>query len=279
MTPDPPFSPPPAELLHALSAPLRRWFSPVFLGLEEAEPKRPALYVGNHTLYGVLDAPLMAEHLYRAHGVFLRSLGDRVHAKVPGWSHFLTSLGAVVGTPDHCAALMRAGESILVFPGGSREVFRRKGERHSLIWKQRVGFARMALEHGYDIVPFGALGADENYKILFDAGDVERSPLLSGLAERVGLLWATRGGENLPPLAVGVGPTPIPRPQRLYFGFGARVTPPAGPSSDEAAWALREQVAASIQDQIQRLRAYREADRQTWSALRRVLAPSLDDEP
>nr|HMS80226.1 hypothetical protein [Burkholderiaceae bacterium] len=35
---------------------------------------------------------------------------------------------------------MRAGESVLVFPGGGREVFKHKGERYHLIWKNRPGY-------------------------------------------------------------------------------------------------------------------------------------------
>jgi hypothetical protein len=38
---------------------------------------------------------------------------------------------------------------VLVFPGGGREVTKRKGEAHKVIWKERTGFARMAIEHGY----------------------------------------------------------------------------------------------------------------------------------
>lgn len=47
----------------------------------------------------------------------------------------------VLGTPENCAALMQAGQSILVFPGGGREVMRRKGEAYRLIWKRCRGGA------------------------------------------------------------------------------------------------------------------------------------------
>ena len=49
---------------------------------------------------------------------------------------------------------------------------RRKGEAYRLVWKQRTGFARLAIEHGYDIIPFGSVGPDEAFDILFDANDV-----------------------------------------------------------------------------------------------------------
>jgi hypothetical protein len=42
----------------------RAYFNPHFQGLESLNLKRPALWVGNHTLFGLLDVPLMAEHTY-----------------------------------------------------------------------------------------------------------------------------------------------------------------------------------------------------------------------
>ena len=76
---------------------------------------------------------------------------------------------------------------------------------------------------------------------------------------------------------MGLGPTPIPRPQRYYFGFGARISTAhlQGQQSDkDVVWAIREQVASAVEGQIARLRAYREEDRtQNWSLLRRALAP------
>ncbi|MDP3738616.1 MAG: lysophospholipid acyltransferase family protein [Hyphomonadaceae bacterium] len=255
-----------------------RWyFNPEFLGLWELDLQRPALFVGNHTLFGLTDAPLMIEHLYTHYGLMLRGLGDRGHFTVPGWGGFLQRHGMVLGTPENCTALMQAGQSILVFPGGGREVMRRKGEAYRLIWKQRAGFARMAIEHGYDIIPFGSVGPDESFKILFDANDITNSRAWKWLSQRYDVETATRGGDMLPPLPLGLGPTLIPRPQRYYFGFGARI-PTAhlkGKQTEkDVVWGVREQVAEAVKGQISRLIQYRRDDRlSSWSPIRRLLAP------
>jgi 1-acyl-sn-glycerol-3-phosphate acyltransferase len=271
------FTPPSRREMRRFMAMGRWWFQPEFLGLWECDLSRPALFVGNHTLFGLTDAPLMIEHLYTQYGVLLRGLGDRGHFKVPLWGELLAKHGMVLGSPENCSALMRSGQSILVFPGGAREVMRRKGEAYQLIWKQRTGFARLAIEHGYDIIPFGSVGPDESYRILWDANDILNTPWLRALAERSGALDFTRGGDFVPPIALGLGPTLIPRPQRYYFGFGARI-PTAhlqGRAEDQdAVWALREQVAGAVRQQITRLKDYRGEDRlQNWSPLRRWLAP------
>ena len=265
-----------ANMRSAMTIP-RAYFNPEFLGLWELDLQKPALFVGNHTLMGLTDAPLMVEHLYSQYGVMVRSLGDRGHFKIPGWGKLLTDMGSVEGTPENCSALMRAGNHVLVFPGGGREVMRRKGEAYKLIWKQRTGFARMAIEHGYDIIPFGSVGPDESFKILLDANDMMDSPVWKWLTTKTGIEAATRGGDMIPPIVRGLGPTMLPRPQRYYFGFGKRISTKhlRGRSADtKALWSVREEVASAVENQIDRLLQYRQEDRlQNWSLLRRWLAP------
>src|SRR5512144_2637637 len=131
--------------------------APRFTGLEHVPTDRPVLAVANHTLMGVLDVPLLVIGLHDLKGVFLRALGDHLHFQVPLWRDLLIRFGTVEGTRENCHALMRAGESILVFPGGGREVFKHHGEKYRLIWKERAGFVRLAVEHGYAIVPLAAV--------------------------------------------------------------------------------------------------------------------------
>ncbi len=271
------FVPVSPQEMRRLFMPARAYFNPEFLGLWELDLSKPALWVGNHTLFGLTDAPLMIEHLYTQYGVLLRGLGDRGHFSVPYWGDMLVRNGMVLGTPENCAALMKSGQHVLVFPGGGREVMRRKGEAYRLIWKQRTGFARLAIEHGYDIIPFGSVGPDEAFDIVFDANDVMATPLWKWAAARFGADQKTRGGDMIPPIVRGIGPTILPRPQRYYFGFGQRISTRrlAGKAGNaRVLWNLREKVAHAVEEQIERLLVYREEDRlQHWSAVRRWLAP------
>lgn len=246
---------PPAHLLRGAAltlTPWRRLCNPVFLGLDQVPSDRPLLFVGNHTLYGLLDVPLMWQGLYEQKGIFLRSLGDHFHFHIPGWRRLLTAMGTVEGTRDNCRALMQAGEHILVFPGGGREVVKRKGEKYTLIWKERLGFARMAIEHGYDILPFAAVGAEECFDILYDADDLLRGPL-GPWVQRLGI-----PDKYIPPLARGLGPTLIPRPQQLYFNFGQAIaSSPFAEASETNCRLLREQTARSIESLLVQTFDYR----------------------
>lgn len=255
-----------ADQLWRLTAPMRFYFSPVFFGLDRIDPRKPTLLVGNHTIYGVLDAPLLIAQVFRDKGVLIRTLADHAHYDVPGWRSMLDRTGGVEGTRENCAELMQRGEHVMVFPGGAREVSKRKGEQYQLTWKRRTGFCSMAIQHGYNILPFAAVGPDDMYDILLDAEDILRSPV-GKLMKRVGLLkkdGLLRGGDILMPLTRGLGPTMLPRPEKFYFSIGDEidVSAYAGKEDDQGALLdLRDKVAYAIQDQISELLTVREQDK------------------
>lgn len=279
--PDPlDFTPPPQALLRRALGARRFWFDPRFYGLEHLDPERPALYVGNHTLYGIIDSPLMVQGVYEHTGIFLRSLGDHFHFVTPVWGPMLLRFGAVDGTPENCARLMESGAHVMVYPGGAREVMKNSGEEYRLVWKNRTGFARMAMQHGYDIIPFAAVGADDAYSIRYDSKTFQRS-LAGRLARRSGLLDRFfRGGDTLMPLATGVAGTPLPRPERMYFMFGERIRTRhlvAAANNRQAQWQVRHEVEQAIYRQMEELFEIRARDRD-WPWWRRKLIARVGQE-
>jgi 1-acyl-sn-glycerol-3-phosphate acyltransferase len=254
---------PPAVRLEWGNLVLSWYFAPEYLHLERADPERPTLFVGNHSVFGVLDVLLFADGLYRQRGISLRMLADRNHFKVPLWRDFVVQTGAVNGTRANCAALMRRGEHILVFPGGAREVFKHKGEAYRLIWKERYGFVQLAIEQGYSITPYATVGAEEAFDVLLDSRDYMETPLgrylkRRGIADRY-----LRGGEEFPPVVRGLGLTAIPRPEKLYFSIGQPIETARyeGRSGDPAVLRrLRGRVSRSLEQLIAELQDYRTRD-------------------
>ena len=254
------------EQIWRLTAPLRFYFSPRFFGLDNIDPAKPTLLVGNHTIYGVIDGPIMLAQIYKEKGILIRTLADHAHYDIPGWRAMLDKVGGVEGTRENCAALMQRGDHIMVYPGGAREVSKRKGEQYQLTWKRRTGFCSMAIAHGYNIIPFAAVGPDDMYDILLDAEDILRSPVgklmkKAGLLEKSGFL---RGGDIIMPVTRGLGRSMLPRPERFYFSLGKEidVAPYKGRENDEdALFELRDQVAFAIQDQISEMLTVREQDK------------------
>lgn len=81
-------------------------------------------------------------------------------------------------TPRNYFKLLEAGEAVLLYPGGAREVAKRKGEENKLLWKEDTDFVRLAMRFGCTIVPFAALGVDDAFGIAFDSKDIMNSPLV-----------------------------------------------------------------------------------------------------
>lgn len=259
------YTPPPAKTMGRLLALHRLWHRPWMTGLDNIDPKRPTLFVGNHTIYGMLDVPLLGYEVYQRKGVYIRGLADRMHYKIPVWRDIFKWIGSVVGTRENCSALMDSGAHIMVFPGGSREVAKRKGEAYQLIWKDRTGFARMAVEHGYRIIPFAAVGAEECYDILIDSNDIMGSGLVKWLKTTALGNKFIGDGEQLFPLSRGLGLSMIPRPERFYYSFGEPIETAQhqGESDDPAVLAdVRDAVKESIETQLTALRKVQAKDPQ-----------------
>jgi 1-acyl-sn-glycerol-3-phosphate acyltransferase len=161
----------------------------------------------------------------------------------------------VRGTRENVRALMRTRQTILVFPGGGREVNKQRGQQYQLLWRERIGFARLAIEQGYPIIPFAAVGADDMLDVIVD----QRTPVYGEFSR----LYQKLLGFPTPPIVRGVGVTPIPRPERLYFWFGEPIdTRGRGTGWEDTAAAreLRDEVRGAVLDGIQFLRDERDQD-------------------
>jgi len=219
------FSPPSKIFARAFIAPFKFYFAPQFYGIDDLDVSRPAMYVSNHTILGVFDGYPFAIELYLQKGIILRALADSNHWLIPGWRDLIQkNLGVVEASRKNCETLMKRGDSLVVFPGGTREICKKKGEEYILKWSDRRGFVRMAMEHGYDIIPVAAVGAEETYTVVRDANDILQSPFgkflkVIGVAEKY-----FKNGELMPPVVRGIGDSIIPRPAKLYFSFGKRIS-------------------------------------------------------
>ena len=243
---------------HAIDAasPLTR---PLLLDVENVPSRGPFMLVGNHQLLGMQDLPWLVRRLEVERGVRVRGMADRFHFSVPLWRSCLTRAGAVLGTRENCAALLAAGEPVLVFPGGAREVYKRRGERYRLLWGSRTGFVRMAIAAQCPIVPFGAVGAEDRFDVLLDIDHPIAAPARH-LVRRVA------GRDDVGTLIVrGAGTAGLPRLDRLYFRFGEPISTTrwAGRVDDAEALAeCRDLVKAQVEAHIAELLAYRARDPQ-----------------
>lgn len=270
------FDPPSQEFARNFIAPFKNYFQPEFYGIDEVDVRRPAMYVSNHAVLGVLDAYPFAIELYLRKGIILRSLADSNHFRIPLWRDLLAKkVGIVEASRKNCAALMERKESLVVFPGGTREVCKKKGEAYELKWHDRNGFVLMAMKYGYDIIPVATVGAEEAYTITKDADDILHHTLAGWVLRHTGLADTLfKGGELLPPLVKGVGNTVIPKPVKLYFSFGKRISTKKykddfnDPETQEL---IKAKVELSLLKQFKHLFEIREEEKDDANIMKRII--------
>lgn len=251
--------------------PLVKIYQPYVAGLENLPRDGRFLLVGNHTQFGT-EGLLIPYVVRREIGMRVRPLTDRRFGGLPGPAgDLLAACGAVVGAPDSASELMRHNEPILVFPGGGREIPKFKGEQYTLRWQGRAGFARIAAEHDYPIVPVALVGGDDVYVSL-----TTRDHWIGRLSEAVSEKLTGRGDMVLPPVR-GIGPTMIPRPQRMYLRFAEPIDTgkPARMSDDKWVDTVKQRTQEALEqslDELLELRRddpYRELNPLAWRAATR----------
>jgi 1-acyl-sn-glycerol-3-phosphate acyltransferase len=178
-------------------------------------------------------------------------------SRMPGLAGDLfAACGAVVGAPETARELMRHDETILVFPGGGREIAKYKGEEHTLRWQGRAGFARVSVENDYPIVPVALVGGDDVYRSL-----TTREGRWGQLSQRISEKLSGRSDMAFPVMH-GIGPTLIPRPRRMYLRFAAPIdtTKPARVSEEKWVATVKQSTQESLERALADLLAIRSSD-------------------
>jgi 1-acyl-sn-glycerol-3-phosphate acyltransferase len=209
------------------------WYRPRVHGLDAVPRRAPVVYVGKHPrtwLY--LELMLLGLLAFwdedRVPFRPMEKRGTSLH-RLPGLGWVRRHVGAIPATERAALAALEGGESVLLFPGGARELH---GPADTVDWRGRRGFARIAARAGAPIVPFAIGGADQQHPLALRLG-------------RSATLW-------LPPL-----PLPVP----LDFWFGAPIAPPPDAGAD-AVGACADAAAAATQALLDRAATRR---RPLWS--------------
>lgn len=238
-------------------APVVDFGKPYVDGLENLPRDGRFLLVGNHTTFGMAEIVMIPYFVHRELGVRVRGLAEKSFGEMRGIAaDVLAAAGAVVGTRENGAALMANDETILVFPGGGREMPKFKGEEYRLRWEGRSGFARLAIAHNYPIVPVGLVGGDDVYH-----GLVERDSVVGRVSQFIGRRIGGRPDMAIPPTR-GLGPTLLPDPKRMYLRFAAPIdtTKPARAKADVWEATVKERTQSALEGVLADLQKLRETD-------------------
>ncbi|NXV84463.1 TMM68 protein, partial [Calonectris borealis] len=93
------------------------------------------------------------------------SVADHFVFRLPGLKLLLEVTGVMPGTREECLIALRNGHLVSISPGGVREALF-SDESYQLMWGNRKGFARVALDAKVPIIPMYTQNVREGYRML-----------------------------------------------------------------------------------------------------------------
>jgi 1-acyl-sn-glycerol-3-phosphate acyltransferase len=194
----------------------------------ETIPDGQVLIVGSHN--GGLAAPDMQMMMYdwfRQFGID-RPVYGLMHAQLsksfPPGTELAVKAGAIMAHPTMARKALDSGASVLVYPGGVKDVFRLHNQRDRICFNNNSGFIKLALQYEVPIVPAISWGAHDTLVILADL-----YPIVNQLRHNLKFPWPGNLDPIVFPLYLGLpwglsfGPLPnVPLPIQVH----TRVLPP-----------------------------------------------------
>ncbi len=171
-------------------------------------PQGGALLVGNHAGQLPWDGAMLgtAMLLEAEPPRICRPMGEYWISTIPWFNVVAARMGAMVGNPENCVAMLNDGEVVMVFPEGVRGLNKPFSERYRL---QRFGqgFLRLSLQTSKPIVPVALVGSEEQQPGLANLPRLGRLLGMPAFPLTLGFPW-------LGPL----GLLPLPVKYHIYFG-------------------------------------------------------------
>ncbi|XP_076948945.1 phytyl ester synthase 1, chloroplastic-like [Bidens hawaiensis] len=199
-------------------------------GLAGIPDEGPVLIVGNHMLMGIDVFSLVTEFLREkkitlhglTHPEFINIDPEHEYYMIP-MADLLKLGGSIPISGLNFFKLLAKKSHVLLYPGGIREAFHRKGEAGKLFWPDKQEFVRMAVRFGATIIPFGGVGEDELLELIIDYNEMKINPLLNHMVNennqgRINLREGVQGEVAEQQFHI---PVVLPKPHgRLYLKFG-----------------------------------------------------------
>lgn len=121
------------------------------IGLENIPQEGPALIVYYHGAIPI-DMYYLNSRMLLQRERLIYTIGDRFLFKLPGWGTISEAFHVSPGTVQSCVSILKDGNLLAISPGGVYEA--QFGDHYyELLWRNRVGFAKVALEAKAPIIP------------------------------------------------------------------------------------------------------------------------------
>ncbi|XP_054728160.1 transmembrane protein 68 isoform X1 [Anastrepha obliqua] len=134
------------------------------IGMENIPETEPALIVYYHGAIPI-DMYYLNSRIILQKDRLIYSIGDRFLFKLPGWGTISEAFHISPGTVQSCVSILKEGNLLAISPGGVYEA--QFGDQYyELLWRNRVGFAKVALEAKVPIIPCFTQNLREGFRQL-----------------------------------------------------------------------------------------------------------------
>ncbi|KAH7729626.1 Cytochrome oxidase assembly protein 1 [Aphelenchoides avenae] len=128
------------------------WHGYEATGLDYIPDEGPALFVAYHGTLPLDIYYLIAKGiLYKKRTI--HCVADKFVFKIPGWGQICKVFCMTPGTVQDCVTNLKAGNLLIIAPGGVREALFSNADSYQIMWGRRLGFANVVLGSGTPVIP------------------------------------------------------------------------------------------------------------------------------
>lgn len=212
-----------------------KYFKVRVFGTENIKDKS-YIVTSNHSGQIPIDAILVgiAFALDENNPRVLRAMVDRFLVKLPFLGELSSQLGAILGDRKNANYLLQSGESLLVFPEGTKGISKNTSDFYKL-QPFPNGFLKIAMQNKTPILPVAVIGAEEFYPYVYNVKFLAKllkmpSFPITPLFPFMGLL----------------GAIPMPSPVDIYIGKA--ISPP---KNEDDILRVKQKTEKSIKEMIE----------------------------
>nr|XP_018916703.1 PREDICTED: transmembrane protein 68 [Bemisia tabaci] len=140
------------------------WHGWEVVGEENIPKDSGALLIYYHGALPI-DVYYLLARTYLNQNRLIHTVGDRFLFKIPGWKILTEVLKIIPGTVQSCSAVLKENNMLAISPGGVYEA--QFGDcYYHLMWKKRLGFAKVAIDAKTPVIPFFTENIREAFRCL-----------------------------------------------------------------------------------------------------------------
>ncbi|XP_044727361.1 transmembrane protein 68 isoform X2 [Chrysoperla carnea] len=126
------------------------WHGFEITGLEYIPKDSAALIIYYHGAIPV-DLYYFIAKVFLFRNRLIHTVADRFLFNIPGWKIISEVLKVIPGTVQTCSTILKEGNLLAISPGGVYEA--QFSTSYELMWKKRLGFAKVAIDAKVPIIP------------------------------------------------------------------------------------------------------------------------------